>query len=573
MKILISYVIYFILIINISYAQIIEDWGIIWSGDSISLSPYELKAFDSTHFGFIASKSTKRSRLVLTMDGGKTWRVAYKSIPHDTLSLEIRDWTYSTDKIIYFLADSCVFKGWDEYGLNEVYDYRAYIFKSTDGGISWEKIQINDKWRSRMSTVLSMSDSLHGIMLQFPSKYEPEESGDQIWFTNDGWKTKVKISTPSELKANRQALYVYPKTIIVRCYGYERIFISTDLGNSWIRKDIPDSIKPYTDADHFKFYNANTFFFIGNKLISGDEGYQGYHSVIFKSTDSGDTWNTIYDKKEWEGVVDISIVNDSTIYTHGHKPRYTTNNGKDWIPKNNAYISNYEAYLSNIIEFSESNKLARGVYWILRYNGRKTLKPPYIVYPKRTIDAPIDFELKWTRVIGAERYHLQVVEREGVRFDNPRPPASFDTTLFIDDSTIVDTTYKLTGTSYYKEYTCRLRAIGNNISSPWLASPGFTTIKKVTGVSEEICSKDCIINPNPAYDLITIRVNAGDGLSLTNLSIIDVLGNLLRTYQVKRVEDENMEIQADVSDLSPGVYFARLTLGSKVKIAKFIKTE
>lgn len=428
----------------------------------------------------------KKLGLVLTTDCGKTWFIGYLTHPVDTFKLEYRNWLYVSPTTIYVLADTMVQLGYN--GLNAVFNYMAIILKSTDGGKTWQRIQINDKWRTTPSTWLSMSDSLHGVFVQFPSENEPTETTDQIYYTDDGWKTWKKLNTHTEQLACRLIYFENPGKIVAYAWGYENLYVTNDLGKTWTKKHIffaDSGLRPSTISYDVQFINSNIFFYRCSKTLPNN---MGYHTILAKTTNAGDTWEII---REGIGFVNILLypsnyINDSTFYIFDDgQPYFTSDNGKTWIRKYNAFFDNQEEAIDQRYHVNDKRILGVTLKRLLEFKGEYTLLPPTIVEPKATFNVPLDLTLKWTPIEGAESYELQVVEQKGFLVDEPwnAPPApNFDSTLFahkIFDSSV--TSYTLENTSYFKTYTCRMRAISKDYTSPWRARY-FVTIQEPNSV-------------------------------------------------------------------------------------------
>jgi len=415
-----------------------------------------------------------------------------------------------------------------------------------------------------------MADSLNGIMLQFPSKYDSSETTDQIIFTNDGWKTWEKIKSHPDMKASYHGIYEYPETIVTQTFGYDKIFITHNLGKSWIEKSLPDFLKSLNSRDNFKFFNQDIYFFVVNKLISKDSGF---HTSIYKTTDAGDDWEIFYDAKGGlKEIADISIINDSTLYTHGLNPLYTSNNGKKLIKKSYAYVDNDERYINNIIEFSKDEKICRGANYIFKYTGGKTLQPPRFTAPDSFQNLPLDFQLGWTAIEGANYYDLQVIEQKGFPWDEPEkaPIPNFDSTLFVNDSMLTGLSYKLTGTKYFKTYTCRLRAKNDSLTSPWL-SKYFITKEDGTTVSDVPAS---IFNFNIYPNILELTNNFIIRYELkSNLNIKFSLYNSIgiRVADIfdgyKEDGEHTLQYTPD-ANLPSGTYWLRMTFNNNGALVK-----
>ncbi len=566
-KMIISIGLVFLTCLNLK-SQIIDQWEIV--SDRIGTSAI----LDSLRIGYIGpdrfdtNRYTNKYGLILSTDGGKTWFNTYITQPVDTYQLEFRNWLFFPPSTIFILADSTVQIGYN--GLNAIFNYMAIILKSTDLGKSWERIQINNKWRTRQSIMLSMSDSLRGVFIQLPTQDEPTETTDQIYYTDDGWKTWRKINAHPEQIACQKINFEFPNKIVAYAWGYENIYITSDLGQTWIKKhiSIPDS-GYYPDKNAFKILNNSTFFYIVYKLISEEEGY---HTILFKTTDAGDTWIKLKEEKGFDNfsTTRIDIINDSTIYTVGPIPMFTSDNGKTWVRKYNAYFDNQQQIIFDRHHINKNRILARVISRLIEFRGNYTLLPPTIIEPKIVFNVPLDFTIKWTPIEGANEYELQCVEQEGFELDEPHkaPPApNFDSVLFVHkifDKSV--NTYTFENTSYYKTYTCRMRAIGDQYISPWLAKY-FVTMKENTSSANERQIKNGKIGLLQKDGTLIIHFN--DGNVPQKITILDLLSKPMLSVQA------NNEItNIDISSYSRGIYFALFEYSDgSIVVEKFFKVD
>lgn len=566
-KIIISIGLVFLTCLNLK-SQIIEQWEIV--SDRVG----GVDILDSLRMGYIGTarfdtnQYTNKYGLILSTDGAKTWFNTYITQPVDTYELAFRNWLFFPPSTIFILADTTVQIGYE--GLNAIFNYMAIILKSTDLGKSWERIQINNKWRTRQSIMLSMSDSLRGVFIQFPSQDEPTETTDQIYYTDDGWKTWRKIKAHPEQIACRKINFEFPNKIVAYAWGYENIFITTDLGESWIKKrTIIDDYPGYAASLPNKFYlfNNTIFFYILTKFISDAEGD---HTILFKTTDAGDTWIKLKEEKGFSNFFNISIINDSTIYTVGWIPMFTSDNGKTWVRKYNAYFDNQEQIIIRRYHINKNRILAMIIYRLIEFRGKYTLLPPTIIEPKIVFNLPLNFTIKWTPIEGANEYELQSVEQEGFELDEPdkAPPAqNFDSVLFVHkifDKSV--NTYTFENTSYYKTYTCRMRAIGDQYISPWRAKY-FVTMKENTSSANESQIKNGKIGLLQRDGALIIHFN--DGNVPQKITILDLLSKPMLS-----VQPNNEITNIDISSYSRGIYFALFEYSDgSIVVEKFFKVD
>lgn len=88
-------------------------------------------------------------------------------------------------------------------------------------------------------------------------------------------------------------------------------------------------------------------------------------------------------------------------------------------------------------------------------------------------------------------------------------------------------------------------------------------VTNCSGISESEQNK-VMVAPNPASDYITL--NIANGIAYTKMSIIEATGKILREYS----ENISGKTKIDVSELSSGIYFIKLT-GSSESVIRFIK--
>ncbi len=532
-------------IYSVSYAQQREDWKVLFNGmkkkDSIIIEIFDFKLADENNFGFKNIKaSTILEGLYLTNNGGNSFFKSLESNPSDSFHINIEDWQYVDNSILFLLVDSVKFNKWQ--GLTKIYDYQTYVYKSTDGGDSWEKIQISEDWRSRKSQAICMTDEQNGILVQYPSEYHTNEDTDQILITNDGWNTWTKINVHPDLLGTSHIRLFPPSTIVARNWA-TNIFVTGNSGKNWTKKELPSEIKLTPVNSDFYIYDDKTFFIDGSEKLSSQSGY---YSLAARSTDAGDSWDILIDTTGLgRTITSLSIINEKTIYIHGGTNLLTSNGGDTWEKYYDAYIENFKAEIHNIFHFSENRKLAiASRRYILGFFGDHTLKAPDFVEPASNYELPLDFTLEWTPIEGATHYEIEIVQRPGVPLDEPRAPTRYDTVLFVDESSIYQPYFKLSGTDYFKEYSCRIRAANESQTSQW-NSEHFTTAKS-TKVNTIVTNAGYKCYPNPASDYIKIDpVPIGK-----HIEIISVYG--------EKVKEESYNEVIDISKLPPGIYGIRL---------------
>jgi hypothetical protein len=357
----IIFLVFVLISINNLLSQPFEEWELIYDGTYASefktnISPKQLRVFDNKHFGFIEGSRSYggfTKSLILSDNNFKSQFKALKFKYPDSVWVIIQDWNYVNEKVIYALADSCKIRDFD--GINTFYYYKAFILKSEDGGKSWSNIPINEKWRTHPSNAVSMIDSKNGVIVQFPNQEDPTEKTDLMWITNDEWITKTQIALNSKMLAITNLKYSAKSFITARNLTND-LFYSKDNGTSWEVNPIPKDLI-LNNINYLNFYilNENTIYFVSNNNSQID-GYN--RSIIAKSSNSGKTWDKIYDNTGDSSIVNLSFFNDSSFYSHGTKIKYTTDNGKSWEDKSKDYVNNFDTPVYSFNILPDSSKIA-----------------------------------------------------------------------------------------------------------------------------------------------------------------------------------------------------------------------
>ena len=561
------------------YPQQAEDWKIVFNGlqigkqfgKNVHITARDIKNIDSNKLvlvGLLNGGDVNHAIIVFTSsDKGKNWTnsLLIKNSTYDTIFGKkwLRTLQVFSERCIYLHLDSVEERGHDKMGNTFIY-YKAMLYKSTNFGKSWKKIIISKKWRfGRRSPIMSMYDKNTGVMAQYPGK---DETKDLLWFTDDGWETWKVLNTPDDLIGTFNINMFPDKRIYIKNLA-GNIFISKNIDKSWEQLDILPSGHKRSVVSKVLFYNNSTFYYLGTSYkYIGDPNIYAY---LFRTENRGKSWDTLLLKKYLgANIHDIYVKNKNNIIVIGDSIYRTNNSFKTWTSC--LIYANYTRLpLHKFINYNDIIEFGISGAFVFKYTGGKVLIPPDFIAPTKYYGEDLDFTLKWTPVKGAEKYHLKIVETRGHKLlDLEKTPIpNFDSTLFVNDSLLTGTSFKLTGTKYYKTYFCRIRAIGKTQKSVW-TQQRWVTKKDPSGVVELMQDDDFIITPNPATDYIDIAV-AGNRTLKDAVKVYDVLGNIVLSSPAcsAGTPSEGGHIRINVSGLAAGVYFVRV--GGKMY--KFVK--
>jgi len=559
------------------YPQQAEDWRIVFDGykigkqfgEKVRVYPMEIASIGSNKlilFGYLSGGSVNNSFIVLlSQNKGENWsnNLFLKHSIYDSGDKVIRTLQVFQDSIIYLHLDSLETRGYDNMG-NPLDYYLSMIYKTTNFGKTWKKTIISKKWRFRRPSVtMSMYDKNTGVMAQYPGK---DETKDLLWFTDDGWETWKILNIPDDLIGTfNMKMFPNNRIYIKNLGGF--VYISKDIDKSWEKLDVLPQEHKESVISKTIFYNDSTFYYLGTSYkYVGDPDIFAY---LFRTENRGKSWDTLM-LKRYIGINihDICIRDRNNIIAIGDSIYRTKDGFKTWT-SSLRYADCNVGSVYRFIHINDTLEYGTSGAYIFKHTVGKVLVPPVFIAPKKIYGEDLDFTLKWTPVKGAEKYHLKIVETRGHIFGEPEntPSPNFDSTLFANDSLLTGTSFKLTGTKYYKTYFCRIRAIGKTQKSVW-TQQRWVTKKDPSGVVELMQDDDFNITPNPATDYIDIAV-AGNRTLKDAVKVYDVLGNIVLSSPAcsAGTPSEGGHIRINVSGLAAGVYFVRV--GGKMY--KFVK--
>jgi hypothetical protein len=186
------------------------------------------------------------------------------------------------------------------------------------------------------------------------------------------------------------------------------------------------------------------------------------------------------------------------------------------------------------------------VYVILRILD-DNMDPANLLLPADSaIDQPTDITFEWDAVDDAEEYEFELATDSGF-------------TNIIDTQVVTVNTAEVLGLDENTEYFWRVLAV--NICGDVLSDVFSFTTEEILGVND-IAIEGLVVYPNPVTSLMMVEASE----TMTSIELVNVLGQSLQ-FQVL----ESKKAQLDVSDLSAGSYFVRITSANGVSVVQIVK--
>ena len=181
--------------------------------------------------------------------------------------------------------------------------FQNYFMKTTNGGINWEKITVDTKlWYFNN---IEFWDENNGIIVSYPSEVYYTTNGGNSWSVSTG----IKRSVEDICYASQNILYLVG--------GDEKIYKSTDSGFYWVEVYGGTVLKKFLGV---KFLNSTY------GIVTGEDG------KVLVTTDGGVSWIT--SSAGNSGLLrGVFILNNQEAYVAGTPEQVykTTNGGTIWI--------------------------------------------------------------------------------------------------------------------------------------------------------------------------------------------------------------------------------------------------
>jgi len=308
------------------------------------------------------------STVLVSEDNGLTWRIVESEVFGC-------DGDYADFSDVFFIDENT---GW-------IVSLSGGIYRSGDGGENWEKVYAN---RARQLYSINFADhntgwavGAHGMVLktmdggitwknqEFVNKEEltlifcfsPEivfiQSNNGIYKSNDGGQAWVKILTKEFIYPGESQMYFINENT-GWFVGEGKILKTTNGGDSW------ETI--YTDYS----ISINTVTFLNEET-----GWAGCSSIILKTTDSGQTWQEVFktedvfDSPGLRSMIFKDSYNGIVVGNDGRILR-TTDGGGSWEYRTGGYFKNF----LYAVEFIDDNRGWAGGFdtFVRTMDGGKT---------------------------------------------------------------------------------------------------------------------------------------------------------------------------------------------------------
>ncbi|MEQ1531623.1 MAG: hypothetical protein ABL925_20110, partial [Methylococcales bacterium] len=243
-------------------------------------------------------------------------------------------------------------------------DYVSYLYRTQDGGSTWEKLQIEHP--GGFINSVYFWDRMNGIVTGDPV-FDDEGNGEYfIYTTRDGGSTWVKSeNTPKTIGGFSEYAFIDgygtlgANTIFFSSNSpFNRIFKSDDRGLTWREIKNPlnnDTLHIGSSFTGIAFSDSHNGLIAQNYNVNA--GAEGGEAPLLKTTDGGETWvamegtnsairtekGTIKDVPGADSVYVIGHFNQGSSYTTNFGNSYTFN---DFGGNNAEFFSPTEGWMS-----------------------------------------------------------------------------------------------------------------------------------------------------------------------------------------------------------------------------------
>ena len=491
------------------------------------------------------------------------------------------------------------------------------LYKSFDNGDSWFRIDSTYTYMPVTAFLKTKKNSLLFASYDYPFKSENDVLNSEhilpeiINHIIDSRSPNAKIfksinegntwNEAAQVYVNSFSRYYDPnsdKEYLLAAADYMGIMISTDDGDNWYPAN--------NGIDGFSqdvATNSSGYFFASSSM------------KIFRSTDFGVSWQTIYTYPDLSYKIVLAVSKNDYIYAgfDWGKAKLSTDSGDSWIPLdlpdygitsittdslNHVFVGDrggnifqsldYGQHWTNIssgmigssiqnLTCDNSGNIYVGPYGGCVYrNATSTFAPQGVelIYPGIIAgNISLTPELKWHSSSSANLYQAMVSLN-----------ISFDSSDVVFDFITPDTTCIVDSLQMNTHYDWRVRCSNQYGWSLWSTIRSFRTINPVSIEQNEdnIFRYNLAQNyPNPFNPVTTIKYSipaegtspvssAGDFMKLVQLRVYNTIGEEVATLVNEEKPAGRYEVKFDGSKLPSGIYIYRLITGTYSAARKMI---
>lgn len=360
---------FFVFVTNVSHSQWIP-YYLPYQGIAYSIDFYDVsKGISTGHTFFVFNE-----KLFYTTDSGLNWIQSFYPLNVRALpALQFIDslLVYSGGaENLYVKKDkefSKYFLNLPDFIKNSLYkigidgsvgEYKGVFLKSTNAGISWQKVGDFDTTAGYIMD-MEFFNQYNGFVIIDSGSI----GNSRVLKTSDGglyWQTLyveplIRLNKMEFLDSNTGFICgdVSDSNMIVSLYGV--IYKTTNGGNNWSKISFPYTLS----IPDLVFFNANTGIAIGNSNIESNGSTGG--TKIFRTTDGGNNWDSLSFTIAVIPTVVKSVRNTGIAFASGYyydnltgigkiTTFKTTNFGVNWVVN---YLD-YDVYISGISLINQS---------------------------------------------------------------------------------------------------------------------------------------------------------------------------------------------------------------------------
>ncbi len=444
------------------------------------------------------------------------------------------------------------------------------IVKTTDGGYTW--ISQNSGTDDYLNYVEFVNENVGWVIGTGPTILKTTNGGAS-WFSQLG-TISTTLWSASFINANNGWIIGY----------YGKVYHTSTGGTNWLQQSQLPSGHYYT----IKFINSLTGWVAGNGPLN--------ENVIYKTTDSGITWNNVYNNLYTSGIISLSFIDETYGYGVGiwGVIMRTTNGGNSWAVLtqgvNDYWLNSGQAISQNLAwavgSFGKILHTIDGINWLDQVSGTsERFNSVYMVNPwvgyivsndghiyktnsGGTIPVSLEsfsayFEnelvrIQWATATETNNYGFEI---EKCTKDNPEwlkisfipgHGTSSEKHTYNFNDEIIET----------GQYFFRLKQIDYD---------GGFKYSEVIEVGCFVKNRYSLTQnyPNPFNPITKIKFSIAKE-SQVSLSIFNVLGERVRDLKNEIMKPGYYEVEFNASELASGIYLYRIKAGDFVQTKKMI---